>query len=269
MMKGSSEHSTNSHEVMIKDSNQPSTRCKGLPMGNGPLSTVGRCKGFTLLEVLVSMFLISMITLTMAFALRITIQAWQRGENEGEKLQVEVALPYLLERQLRSVVDKSSLTDKGNAREMKLEFFKKDNIFSFYTSYSPQGTPAQGLIRVAYVYDEEAKNIKVYERVIGSKEDIDDSNVMFSGSDEIYPVSTITDVETFSLTFPPADEPGKGRIKRPSDPVDVKLDINAFTDTWDDPLRPVPEFVRMVLAQAGRRSGREAAWLLKVGGNIH
>lgn len=113
--------------------------------------------GFTLIEVLVSMVLVSMVTLIMAVSLRINLQAWERGVQEGEKLHVKVVLPALMERQLRSLVTTASFAgwagfSSNLGRGEKLKFIKNDNLFSFYTLYTPQGTPAQGLIRVAYTY---------------------------------------------------------------------------------------------------------------------
>ncbi len=237
--------------------------------------TIGsKCSGsgFTLIEVLVSMVLVSMITLTMAFALRMTLQTWERGENEGEKLQIEITLPYLLEHQLRFLVESRSFAARGNGKgnaktkALKLDFFKKDNRFSFYTLYSPRGTPAQGLIRVTYIYNENEKVIKIYEKIIGSQEDINDSDVSFSGSDDkIYPVALITDVDMFKLTFSP--ERGQGRYRANS--VNFKLDITAFQENWENPLKSPPPFVHLIMAQNGRRSGREIAWLFKVGGDIY
>ncbi|MBF0233884.1 MAG: prepilin-type N-terminal cleavage/methylation domain-containing protein, partial [Desulfamplus sp.] len=214
--------------------------------------------GFTLIEVLVSMILVSMITLIMAFALRVNLQAWERGIAEGDKVQIEVVLPYMLERQLRSIISNTVLTgslETFTASEQpdnplmasktpmpatkpmtqtgtmtQLQFLGKENMLSFYTLYSPQGTPSQGLIRVAYLYDQEAKKLTVYEKVIGSQEDIKESETIFSisgkagtekhggrnwksgkkssysksgskSSGEITPVATITDVEEFSLSF--------------------------------------------------------------------
>ncbi|MBF0467791.1 MAG: prepilin-type N-terminal cleavage/methylation domain-containing protein [Desulfamplus sp.] len=214
--------------------------------------------GFTLIEVLVSMILVSMITLIMAFALRVNLQAWERGIAEGDKVQIEVVLPHMLERQLRSIISNTVLAGSSqtfsasgqpdsslNAGKApvpatnpiiqtgtmtQLQFSGKENMLSFYTLYSPQGTPSQGLVRVAYLYDHEAKELTVYEKVIGSQEDISESENIFSISGKsgsvksgskswksgkksgqsksggnfsglTAPVATITDVEEFSLSF--------------------------------------------------------------------
>ncbi|MBF0302074.1 MAG: prepilin-type N-terminal cleavage/methylation domain-containing protein, partial [Desulfamplus sp.] len=149
--------------------------------------------GFTLIEVIVSMVLVSMITLIMAFALKVNLDAWERGNNEGDKVQIEVVLPNMLEQQLRYIVSSASLstTESISSESSKtatnsfglattssagaqtgvvtqLKFTGNNQGLSFYTLYSPQGTPSQGLVRVAYIYDEGAKELNVYESVISS-----------------------------------------------------------------------------------------------------
>lgn len=215
--------------------------------------------GFTLIEVVVAMILVSMITLIMAFALRINLQAWERGVDEGDKVQIEVVLPHMLERELRSTVsstsfpnsiqtgsgttllrassnslsDTASLSQPG--AEIQLQFIGREQFLSFYTLYSPQGTPSQGLIRVAYIYDQKAKELTVYEKMVNSEEDIKASEGLFStsgkpgskksagkssvnsgrpgkksGADKLgrdtLAVATITDVENFSLSFLAAED---------------------------------------------------------------
>lgn len=166
--------------------------------------------GFTLIEVIVSMVLVSMITLIMAFSLKINLDAWERGNNEGDKVQIEIVMPAMIERQLRYIVSSASLSTADSLSSensqradsvfgsknssagaassaqtgvaTQLQFIGNQQSLSFYTLYSPQGTPSQGLVRVGYIYDEDAKELNVYESVISSQEDIDESDGLFSVS---------------------------------------------------------------------------------------
>lgn len=213
--------------------------------------------GFTLIEVIVSMILVSMITLIMAFALKINLEAWERGNSEGDKVQISIVLPKMLEHQLRYIISgaqlasgdslsiesanskkqlESKTSQTGNASQpqsgvlTQLPFTGQDNILSFYTLYSPQGSPSKGLIRVSYIYDEDAKELTVYENVIASQDDIKDSDNLTSNSgkkrnqrsfgkvrksdkrsgrkydNDNLPVATIKDVEKFSLSFISGDD---------------------------------------------------------------
>ena len=50
-------------------------------------------RGFTLVELLVAMVLLSMVTLVVAMALKLSIESWEHGVEEGEDIQRWVAIP--------------------------------------------------------------------------------------------------------------------------------------------------------------------------------
>lgn len=260
--------------------------------------------GFTLIEVLVAMVLVAMITLIMAFALRINLQAWERGVTEGEKVQIEVVLTHMVEKQLRAMVSRTSFSSSSQVSSssadqasiaslsgitslstgvmQQLPFIGRAQTLSFYTLYSPEGTPSQGLIRVAYLYDPGAKKLTVYEKVIGSEDDIKESNGLFtttgkagggkaalraskSGKSsradkqgvQMEPVATILDVEQFSLSFMAEEES-----------TALKMDGSSFQDFWDENSPDPPGFIRLLFAQTKRRGGAPSVWLFRVGGKI-
>lgn len=274
------------------------------------------------------MILVSMITLIMAFALRINLQAWERGVNEGDKIQIEVVLLNMLERQLRfirssasfantSLISSASLETRSSQTQTQtslitaanalsrtanltlLKFTGEEHNLSFYTLYSPQGTPSQGLVRVAYIYDQAAKKLTVYEKMIGSEEDIKASDSLFSAagksgvnkkkrtfSGEAVPVATITDVEKFSLSFMPKEDstvlqgsalknPPYGSTsslssKRSSsrNSSDSKINGESFQESWDENSSDPPGFIRLLFAQTKLRGSTPSVWLFKVGGRI-
>ena len=125
--------------------------------------------GFTLLELLVAMVLLSTVTLVVAMALKIAIDSWEQGTVEGEALQRCAAIPALLEKQLACLVRKDPF---GQISPGLLPFCGQKHGFSFFTSYAPQGSPGQGLLRVTYVFDEEKKTLSLFEKVITRKEDL-------------------------------------------------------------------------------------------------
>ncbi|SLM30377.1 hypothetical protein MTBBW1_2200031 [Desulfamplus magnetovallimortis] len=271
----------------------------------------GKClmresSGFTLIEVIVAMVLVSMVTLIMAVSLRITMQAWERGVDEGEKTQIKLVLPALMERQLRFLVTSFSFSGylsaaSGGVKE-SLEFVKKDNIFSFYTLYSPQGTPSGGLMRVVYIYDPDGKRLEIYENIISSVEDIEQSDSLAksgslksgsagskkkssgTGKDhEMETLSVITDVERFNVLFtspPDSRERGLSLSASASSSASAsnasytsgssafaKIDKESFQETWDDPTI-VPEFVKLQFAQTQKDLNNDTFWLFRTGGEI-
>ncbi|MBF0203687.1 MAG: hypothetical protein HQK67_05075, partial [Desulfamplus sp.] len=252
----------------------------------------------------------------------------------------EVVLPNMLERQLRFIATNALLSNgsqtgseaqniggskigdtsgtlstsafqPGNMTQ--LQFIGKKTTLSFYTLYSPQGTPSQGLVRVGYFYDEEAKELTVYEDVIGSEEDIKNNDGLFSSSEQssksrksgkksgynkssaksggkfsgqTLPVSTITDVEQFSLSFLAGendsffqtnalsssfgDSSSLSLLKRSSSSSssNFKMDGASFQETWDENSPNPPGFIRLTFAQTKRRGGSPSVWIFKVGGTI-
>jgi len=308
--------------------------------------------GFTLIEVIVAMVLVSMITLIMAFALKINLDAWERGNSEGDKLQIGVVLPNMLERQLRYIVKSASLSntdsmtsDSENLKSKNsladsqkgvggtqlsqigavtnLKVSGNEKSLSFYTLYSPQGTPSQGLIRIAYIYDEDAKELTVYEKVIGSEDDIKDSDGLFSGSGKFsskksgsgklgsrsvsrtskssgrssksgkksgskfssdsMPVSTISDVEKFSLSFFEGEDSTlfqNGSSFSSSSKTNsafkssnfsknrTSKNGSSFKDFWDQDSPNPPAFIKLLFAQTKLKGGTPSVWLFKVGGEL-
>ena len=156
--------------------------------------------GFTLIELLVAMALFSMVTLVVTMALKVAIDSWERGVEEGENIQVRVALPALMEKQLWSMVTTDPFV-KGT--EKRLPFCGQKHALSFFTAYAPQGSPYQGLLRISYRFDEEAKTLDVFEQVITRKEDLDDAFNPLSDDwrGVLNPVSQVSRITGFKLAY--------------------------------------------------------------------
>ena len=87
-------------------------------------------KGFTLLEVLLAMTILSLIAVIIGVSLRLGIRAWERGESDSDDSQ---KLRYVVERlsqEIRSVYPYQMLIDGEKAIAFK---GKSDSIF-FVTS---------------------------------------------------------------------------------------------------------------------------------------
>ncbi len=242
------------------------------------------------------MVLVSMLTLILAVAFRMTLQTWERGNREAEALQLKVVLPRLMARQLLMVVTQTALggtpaapsssttqTLTGNEIPNRrtitpgsttLDFVGQKDRLSFFTHYSPQGTPAQGLLRIAYRYDPEGKTLEIYEQVIGGPADLEASESLGDSKSKKrngahQPVTVIPNVLDFSLSF--SDGGGKqGRIvtrrsRLGGDGED--LDLDAFEDTWENEILP-PMFVLLQCALTKKDLTNQTHWLFKVGGGV-
>ena len=157
-------------------------------------------RGFTLLELLVAMVLVSMVTLVVGVALKLGIGAWERGVREGETAQLCAAIPSLMEKQIRSLV-KVDPFQAGSKRA--LPFCGRAHDLSFFTSYAPQGSSLQGLLRVSYLFDEEEKTLSIYEQVVTRKEDLKEELDPLSDvwNKSFQPVSLAANVVAFDLRY--------------------------------------------------------------------
>ena len=152
-------------------------------------------KGFTLIEILVAMVLLSMVTVVAVTALRLAIRAWERGEKEGEIHQAYTAVSSLLGKQLSCA--------KGIVNTRKLPFYGVENGISFFTTYAPQGSLIQGLSRVTYVYDEYKETLLLYEQVIVRKEDVkkEFNPLSDSWNNDFSPTGEVEGVSKFLIMY--------------------------------------------------------------------
>ncbi|MBI5591149.1 MAG: prepilin-type N-terminal cleavage/methylation domain-containing protein [Deltaproteobacteria bacterium] len=127
-------------------------------------------RGFTLLELLVAMALVALVTLIAATAFRLTVQAWERGSEEGESRQIQSALPVLLEKQLASRMIAPIF---GAAKvNPAVNFCGDENTLSFITAYAPQGSVLQGMQWVRYQFDAGSKTLLIYQQSMTRQDDL-------------------------------------------------------------------------------------------------
>jgi type II secretory pathway component PulJ len=167
-----------------------------------PLNTERDHKGgFTLLELLVSMVLFFMVTLVVTIAFRLSIQSWERGVEEGEDTQLWVAVPSLMTKQLQSLIGIDPF-DK-TAKNRLLPFCGQKNAMSFFTSYAPQGSPWQGVLRVTYLFKKEEETLYLFEQVITREEDLNEANDPLSDKwkNSFKPISQVPGITGFELAY--------------------------------------------------------------------
>ena len=157
--------------------------------------------GFTLLELLVAMALVAMVTLIAATAFRLTVQAWERGADEGESRQIQSALPALLEKQLAARVI-SPVFGKAQVKPA-IYFCGGENSLSFLTTYAPQGSMLQGMLWVSYRFDPGQKMLLIYQQSVTRIEDLDvaDGGSGSKNAGGGVPVSQIQGISDFSLAY--------------------------------------------------------------------
>ncbi len=209
-------------------------------------------KGFTLIEILVAMLLVSMVTLVAAMVLKLAIRAWERGVEEGETKQVLTAIPALMEKQLSALVKNSLFGSSGKNRV--LPFCGRKKAFSFFTCYAPQGSSWQGLLRVTYLFNEEESILYVYEQVITKKEDLKDewNPVSDSWNKESAPLSRVPGIKSFRMAYT-----GRKKID-PGDP-------DHWKEEWECSSTSLPTGLRAVIQVGKGEKSQSSNWYFRVG----
>ncbi len=126
-------------------------------------------RGFTLLELLVSISLISVIVLIVSLGLRTGLRAWARGKEANRVLVYKSAVEGLLARQLRTTPghDHPNLADYAHFEGGKAEL-------TFTTTHVPLGAVAGGVFKVVYRYYPDEKTLVYAQHLILTKEDLDE-----------------------------------------------------------------------------------------------
>ena len=120
-----------------------------------------RERGFTLLELLVSMTLISLLIVVLSLVLRSGISAYGRIKDSNKFYFPKAAIEGLLFRQLQSVI---SQEDSGLSNY--IYFNGQKDFLVFTTSYSPQGVGQGGIIMAVYGCNTDEEKFFYAQKVI-------------------------------------------------------------------------------------------------------
>ena len=176
----------------------------------------GGNRGFTLLELLISLTILSLITLLVFGAFRIGIRAWEKGERNIDGRQRERIVLDLIKRQLASIpVDtvkgEKTLALKGDSKSVEfvsdIHLVPGDKFGMVYVKYRVEEGEDGGEI---LSFSE--RNVVM---MIGKDSDIDDSDDLFiellRGAGMVFEyLKNATDEETpqWQETWNPENDPG-------------------------------------------------------------
>jgi general secretion pathway protein J len=137
-----------------------------------------RIKGFTLLELILAIAILSLITLIIGSGFRLGINAWQRGETEASETQRLRVLSGLLSQQL-----KSAYPYRMKVEDKEVVIFKgESNSILFVTTLVDPSVGGFKWVRYLYkdgtlLYKEGIlPDKRLFERISG-EEEIIDSNI--------------------------------------------------------------------------------------------
>ena len=178
--------------------------------------------GFTLLELLVAMLMVSMVTLIISVAFRLGLNAWDRAQREGDSFQARTVIPSIMQKQLNAIVREKKFV-AGQA-PVKLPFAGNEGSLSFFTTYTTMSGSRHGLLRITYLYKEENSALLLYQQLILTARDLGETHWPLSDQwdGELEPSGIIHNVSRFVLRY--AKE--KAYVPADSDMLEPKWEEN-------------------------------------------
>ena len=140
--------------------------------GVRPPRPLRQCSGFTLMELLVSMTVLSLLVTTILFSWRIAAGAWQKASTHLERSRTVLAVNHLLQEQMASMVPYHVVTSTGI---QSLFFQGEGQVARFLSRYSMAGRMNSGLYRIEYqIVDgpDGTKQLLMNEYTVRSREEL-------------------------------------------------------------------------------------------------
>jgi len=119
------------------------------------------CRGFTLLELLISITLVSVIVVILSMAVRTALRAYVKGREVNREIVTVSAVQGLLGRQLLMAVR------PGTSNLGKFFRFRGENDqLIFTTTHAPMGSRAGGIFLVVYQFQDRDNTLLYAQRII-------------------------------------------------------------------------------------------------------
>jgi general secretion pathway protein J len=128
-------------------------------------------RGFTLLEVMVTMTIFAVMLLIISGAFRMGLTAWDRGEQTREEYQRQRTATQLITRQVKSMVPYKIKTQKAEGDYLAFE--GKTNSLKFVSTLSLRALRPNGFVFAIYEYKEggaEGGRFVAYEKRVVNKD---------------------------------------------------------------------------------------------------
>ncbi|MBI2816746.1 MAG: prepilin-type N-terminal cleavage/methylation domain-containing protein [Acidobacteria bacterium] len=130
-----------------------------------------RMGGFTLLELLVSMTIVSLLATTVLFGWRVAVSAWEKASSHLQKSRTVLATNHLLQEQMASMVPYRGIASTG----FHLFFQGEPLTARFLSRYSLTGRANSGLYRIEYQVveaEDGTKQLLMNEVPVTSREEL-------------------------------------------------------------------------------------------------
>lgn len=195
-----------------------------------PKSRIPNPNGFTLLELLIALTILSMLMTVVFGGLHMGIRAWEKGEDNAENNQELRIVLDLISQQIKSIYPYVFREGEEEVEEF-LAFTGNSDSIRFISTLGATSSDAAGLSFVSYFVDT-SKELMLYEKRIFKKE-------MFQEElDKENSVVLISRISEFSLKY--------------------QDDERDWFDGWDvNERKSLPEAIKLTLTYEGGPSQGE------------
>lgn len=137
----------------------------------GPHTNLFATKGFTLLEVIVTLTIVGFILLIIFGAFRLGLSSWERGESTRMECQKVRAVTQMISRQIKSIVPYKVKATKAEGDYLAFE--GKATSLRFVSAFPIKGKQPEGFVYGVYEFKGEGKEggrLILYEQRVLNKD---------------------------------------------------------------------------------------------------
>lgn len=124
-------------------------------------------KGFTFIEVMISLVLFSLILLMILGTFRLSLSSWEKVEKRNDQTMRIRTLRQLMIHQIKSIFPYKVRTEKAEGDYLAFE--GKSDLLRFVSNYSMRSKKSEGLVYAAYLWKNREK-LEIYEGKVLRKE---------------------------------------------------------------------------------------------------
>jgi general secretion pathway protein J len=198
----------------------------------------GRPRGFTLIEVMITLTLLGFILLMVFSVFRLGLAAWEKGESAKEKYQTMRVISQMIGRQVKSMVPYRIKTRKSEGDY--LAFQGKAQSLRFVSAFPLKSRRPEGLVYAIYEFREEGREggrLVFYEQRVLNRDFVEEDPKPETG------ISLFEGISSVRFEYYREESPEKNRV-------------GGWSEEWDaKEERELPRAVRLTLVQ---RKGKEA-----------
>lgn len=205
----------------------------------------GSAAGFTLVELIIAMTLMSLISVSLYGLITVGARAASSGERVTEQARRYRIATTLLVRQLRSAAPERAVIEDEEEEQAVPYFLGEESSVEFITS-QPQGPNNAGLALVTYWYDDGMLMMSEEPHFLSFVTDRDSGRY----DDLVLETPLLYDVESVRFAYQRFDVTGDGIWEDSWDasieeqlPAGVRVEIEPATDDGPDWYHEVPVYV--------------------------